>query len=445
MKKIKITTLSKISLLLSIFLFVGLFTLQTISKQEFMNLQIAANEHITYLEAVSQLKDASDFLTSQSRLFIYTGNEKYLKAYLKELLQDKNRENAITFLNNTFSKNQISDYLNIIINESNSLAQIELKALAIAAHAYNCDISTYPEELTSITLDSVNATNTSDNQIIVAKNLLQNKNYEDSKKLIADKIKQCMSLLNNYAVNKQNRSISIFNDISAKINFTFLLMIIAIELFSLILWKWIAKPLLHYCGCIKNGKITTVVSIAELDELARVYNQIYDDNAKTHQLIKYEAEHDPLTKLYNRKVFDQMKEACEDKDAYGAMAIIDVDYFKKVNDQYGHKIGDKILKMVAEKIKSLTRDVDYSYRIGGDEFAVIIMNVTDKCKDDIKMQADLINKELSQMQGLPAVSLSIGVAFKEKGESGIDLYKRADKALYIVKENGRHGCAFYEK
>ena len=124
--------------------------------------------------------------------------------------------------------------------------------------------------------------------------------------------------------------------------------------------------------------------------------------------------------------------------------IVDVDKFKLVNDGYGHEVGDQVLKKVAKLLKEKFRASDYPARIGGDEFAVILPNVTVDLSMIIEKKITELNDILMHPNdGLPQVSLSVGGAFSESGFTD-DLYKKADEALYEVKENGRCGCRFYQ-
>ena len=122
------------------------------------------------------------------------------------------------------------------------------------------------------------------------------------------------------------------------------------------------------------------------------------------------------------------------------MILIDVDTFKSVNDTYGHAMGDTILQKVATLLKRTFRSIDYVCRIGGDEFAIIMVEMTSDLKYTIEEKIEAVNETLSkEVDGVPAVSLSVGVAFSDRDNAEDDIFKDADKALYYIKEHGRHG------
>lgn len=103
-----------------------------------------------------------------------------------------------------------------------------------------------------------------------------------------------------------------------------------------------------------------------------------------------------------------------------------------------------VLGVVFVLLSTAFRSIDYVCRIGGDEFAVIMVDVAQELDYTIRDKIAYINEELSNPKDdLPAVSLSVGVAFTDRANPGESIFKDADKALYKVKQNGRHGCDFY--
>ena len=157
-----------------------------------------------------------------------------------------------------------------------------------------------------------------------------------------------------------------------------------------------------------------------------------------------QAEHDPLTDLLNRGSFDKLIHIYETGESPFALILVDVDVFKEVNDTFGHGIGDQILRKVASVLKKQFRNIDYVCRIGGDEFAVIMVNSASDKRCTIKKKIEEANEELSNpTDSLPAVSLSVGVAFSDRKNPKGSISNDADAALYYIKEHGRHNCGFY--
>jgi diguanylate cyclase (GGDEF)-like protein len=154
---------------------------------------------------------------------------------------------------------------------------------------------------------------------------------------------------------------------------------------------------------------------------------------------------DPLTGVSNRRAIDVFAQEEYDRaQRYKtdfSVLMIDLDHFKKVNDVYGHYIGDECLKIVSEKLNNSLRIVDQFGRFGGEEFVAILPETS--LTDAIKV-AERLRIEVSQLvpdiKGFSAsLSISIGVsAFQETDQAPTDIFKRADKALYEAKEMGRN-------
>jgi diguanylate cyclase (GGDEF)-like protein len=156
------------------------------------------------------------------------------------------------------------------------------------------------------------------------------------------------------------------------------------------------------------------------------------------------AEHDTLTGLANRRFLERILDenirlaALEDNNI--AVFFIDIDDFKKVNDEYGHDTGDHVLQAVAARLLSVFREGDYVARVGGDEFVVVTPGVSDV--GNIALMADKVvasfNKPVAIAERQISVSMSVGLAlFPEHGRSSQELIRRADEAMYLIKRTGK--------
>lgn len=159
------------------------------------------------------------------------------------------------------------------------------------------------------------------------------------------------------------------------------------------------------------------------------------------QRYEYLSQHDQLTGLYNRNFLEEILETeMARSDRYQqslSMIIFDLDHFKQVNDNYGHPIGDKVLKQTAEIAVKHVRKSDITARIGGEEFIVVMpqtsaisaMTVAEKIRSMLEQyEHPLVGK----------VTASFGVAGRLAGESFQEWYKRTDEALYRAKQGGRN-------
>jgi diguanylate cyclase len=178
---------------------------------------------------------------------------------------------------------------------------------------------------------------------------------------------------------------------------------------------------------------------------------------KLHQELKSargEALIDPLTGIHNRRGFETIaKQIFEDKNALEkgvCILMLDIDHFKKVNDTYGHLFGDKIIRVIAETVKSKIRGQDSVARMGGEEFAIVL---TETNTEGAKIVAEHIRqsieggkvRRLDTKEHITGITVSLGMAVYENGKSIVDLLDQADKALYISKNEGRNRTTVFAK
>jgi two-component system cell cycle response regulator len=159
---------------------------------------------------------------------------------------------------------------------------------------------------------------------------------------------------------------------------------------------------------------------------------------------------DELTGLYNRRYFDRhaalMLEKAVEQGRDLAVVMLDIDYFKPVNDTHGHSVGDLVLKEFASRLQRSIRGVDLACRYGGEEFVVLMPdtnqaqahNIAERVRRSVADSRFSVSNELSV-----DITVSLGVALSDpKGDTPEALLKRADMALYRAKNTGRNRVVF---
>ena len=206
---------------------------------------------------------------------------------------------------------------------------------------------------------------------------------------------------------------------------------------------------LHHKDGHRVSVAVNTIPIYEKGEIIGAAEVFTDDNkrAKINKtLAKYKelALYDQLTELPNRRYIDTfLDNQLSDFKKLGisfAIIMIDIDYFKKFNDDYGHDVGDLVLKMVAKSLKDIFRRNDLIGRWGGEEFLAILK---DTSPADVKEIAErtriLIEKSVLEHNGKDLnVTISLGATLVCEHDSAISIQKRADEALYKSKETGRN-------
>lgn len=443
-RKIRIQRVSAWNIGITIVVAVLFACIAAMGRKEFHILQTSTEQYISCEKAAKELQDGSDYLTEQVRLFAMTGQSEYMELYFKEADLTKRREEALQILDEYFSRTEIMDDLENALEYSRGLMDTEYRSMRLMAEATHLAESTWPEEIQETILSEEDNALSDEEKIERARKIVSDNVYQEVRTQISDNVSACMNGLISKTRSNQGRASTVFSDMYRKLEIGVAILAILMLLMCIVIRHLVVKPLVSYNESIKRGEIFPVIGAEELQNLALTYNKVYKENEETQKLIRHEAEHDGLTDLLNRGSFDKVLDIYEKGDRPFAMILVDVDIFKSVNDTYGHSTGDEILKKVATQLKTAFRSIDYVCRIGGDEFAVIMVEMTSDLKYTIEDKIDSVNKILNNPDdGLPAVSLSVGVAFSDRENPGPSIFNDADKALYLVKENGRNGYGFY--
>lgn len=221
----------------------------------------------------------------------------------------------------------------------------------------------------------------------------------------------------------------------------------------------IAELIWHLLLDLQDSLKNTGQADASLYELVwTVIQRIVNIAQPVHRELEHIAFHDPLTGLYSRHMLQQFIER-EISHVFRngqplSLAILDIDHFKEVNDQFGHDIGDQILKQLAELFKNSCRSTDLAARYGGEEFIAVLPNTSQNAS---LIWAERMRERAEESLRRPddgKVTISIGVAtLLVEAESSMDtaiqvasdkLFKKADNALYEAKNAGRNHVVTFE-
>ena len=211
-------------------------------------------------------------------------------------------------------------------------------------------------------------------------------------------------------------------------------------------------------GCVVTKSMENVLSEKEIGYLEQLTNQAATtiSRANVYAEILKHATLDALTGFNNRRQLEERKQEVSSakRQKRNLCAIMtDIDFFKSVNDSYGHAAGDLVLKTVSQVIKQQLRDYDIAGRYGGEEFSIILpytklpearmvaerlRKAVENTKIDIsKVNSDVSDKDIS-------VTISLGITEYGDGDDEKTILQKADKALYKAKESGRNRAEIYE-
>ena len=189
-------------------------------------------------------------------------------------------------------------------------------------------------------------------------------------------------------------------------------------------------------------------SSAELQKQLETAKEESDQLRQTLDEVRREATRDVLTGLFNRKhmemKFHELSEAYKNEGVDFSVIMMDIDFFKTINDNYGHKVGDAVLAFIGKTISDAVKGRDVPARYGGEEFIILLPQTT--CENACRLAENLCNeiankniKITKTQQKIGPVTISVGVAQIKPEDIGNNyVIERADKALYLAKHSGRN-------
>jgi two-component system cell cycle response regulator len=170
-------------------------------------------------------------------------------------------------------------------------------------------------------------------------------------------------------------------------------------------------------------------------ELAALQQTLENGRVELRELL-HQAETDPLTGLYNRRAFDarlvqMFRHIMRQRNSPLSLLLLDLDHFKQINDRFGHQFGDTYLNKMADVLRGIIReDVDYAFRFGGDEFAVVIYA-------DYALACEKAQQALQMMEGRVSIGIATINAATPDDLAVDEFFRHADDALYQAKNRGR--------
>ena len=403
----------------------------------------AANQETRYVlcsNAISDLQAGSDYLTTQARMFVITGRQNYLDAYMNEYAIDNRRGMAVDVLKANLPADQEAvNELENALETSNTLAKREFTAMRLAAEYYG--ITDVPQEIATADLSVFPTVPQGDARIEAARDLVLGDVYEGTKKSIFAKMKASSNALLEQLDADAEAYKNHVQGLLFQLRIAIALLLCVIMVFVLALFMYVLKPLGHYVERLNNGDALEPDGAYELHYLANAYNTIYEDNNKRIEHLREYAERDPLTGISNRAGYDSFL-ATHTRDV--ALLLIDVDDFKEFNSVYGDDTGDAVLVKLAEALGAAFRSTDFPCRIEGDLFAVVMTNMSTESRNAILSKMDLVNSYLADdASELPAVTLSVGAAFSTEEMDDHEIYEAACSALQQAKQNHSGSVIFY--
>ena len=424
-------------------LVIALLVLAINIGSSFDSMELAVEEYISSQDDATNMMQASDFLTMQVRNFAATGNRQYLADYFEEANETRRRDKAVENMRTTIkdSGSGSTTYLEKALAESNRLMQTEYYSFRLVISAMGYKLSEFPEEIRAVQLEYQHVALSSEEKMALARDIVYSNDYQSSKDIIYSNVSKCtqeLIALTRQAEQENAKAVSRMLKIQTVLEG---LLVVVMALFVTFTARLVVDPIERFIQHIRRQEPMEIRGVQEIRFMAGTYNSMLQRNMEDQSRLSYEANHDVLTGLYNRTAYENIINHHEKRIGF---LLVDVDKFKDINDTYGHLAGDQVLQRVAEALKKSFRSEDSICRIGGDEFAVIMVNADSSLKKLVEGKLERMAAMLrDEKDGVPGVTLSIGVAFWDRENPEGSIIADADKALYEAKESGRNCYRFY--
>ena len=394
----------------------------------------------TYRQEATELQAGSSVLSETSGTFMQmpvkgdgSTNVGPLFTYAKELRENTRSGKVIADKFRRFGvSKEIQDYVDVAAENAEKMVEVQLYAISLMRSVYPFPANTELDDLPEIPLEKADAESPKEARVAKAQQMLLESDYAKLRYSLSESIKGChrtvQAEFDTALKDCRSRISRLRNMLWAVIAVLFAMLIFVFAAFN----RWLFVPLRAYAALITSDrKLKERGAIRELRLVIRAYNGLLKRRTQLEEFLRFAAETDALTGMPNRHSMERF--VFEEGESGGSMAVIlfDVNFLKRTNDTEGHLAGDQLLRTAGECIRECfgTGVEGGCYRIGGDEFAVILR----RCNEEaVKTRIDRFFLTLER----EGISLSVGYAFSQTSDENTfnELMVQADRQMYEQKK-----------
>lgn len=424
-----------ITIIILVIIVSSLFYIKEIRKNAIEIKEYQKNKYLMF-EKIYEFKNNIDTLSKLAKEYVYTKDSSLKKRYDEVLSKNIN------------SSRTIEKFYTIMLKKMRNLSHTKDEYDKIK------ESIKFIKKLLDIEQNSFKQIEINHQKAIA---ILFSKDYLETKE-------KTIALIESFILSLENRTASklelFYNNVDSLYKKLYFLIFLGLIIFILTFWLIYKKILNPIDGLTKNiilfkeNKKDSFDFKYYNDEIGFLINNFFEMKQtidKNIEKLQYNASYDFLTKIFNRKTYfeisEEIFELSKRQNEPFSILLIDIDHFKRINDTYGHLIGDEVLKFVSSNISKLLRKSDILGRYGGEEFIVTLPNTK---LDNAKTIAEKINKYIydnhyvNETYNLQ-LSVSVGIAQIKKETNLTDLIHKADEALYKAKNYGRNRVVVYEE
>ena len=410
------------------------------TNKSFNQIVNVTEAYLSSQQTAGMLSNIANSMSDECADFIKTGAPDCTHVYAGQL----NAINAQISLNESAKAEDEDEdpFMVKALAAFRAMNETEIRAMRLMADTLPMGMAAFPLILQQTQLSPEDQALTAEEKKVLAEKLITSDEYRLHKETLTEAVDDSHRVASEQGKNRSVQTAAHVKKIMRRQKLLLLLFIV-VAIVALLLNRFlIISPIQRSVDNLDQRKPLPMEGSYEVRHLANVNNEVLKDNVEKTAALSHAATHDFLTGLKNRSEFDRLyKESKEEK--VGIM-IADVDRFKQFNDEFGHEVGDRVIKVVADKLTEHFRPEDHVCRIGGDEFCVIMPGIG---QEQAGAVTDIIRKINHELQGtgtgLPPITISAGFAFWNRPNPGESLFRDADDTLLSVKKTRTDCCAVY--
>jgi diguanylate cyclase (GGDEF)-like protein len=401
------------------------------TNKSFNQIVSVTEAYLSSQQTAGMLSNIANNMSDQCADFIKTGAPDCTHVYAGQL----NAINAQISLNESAKAEDEDEdpFMVKALAAFRAMNETEIRAMRLMADTLPMGMAAFPLILQQTQLSPEDQALTAEEKKALAEKLITSDEYRLHKETLTEAVDDSHRVASEQGKNRSMQTAAHVKKIMRRQKLLLLLFIVVAVVALLLNRFLIISPIQRSVDNLDQRKPLPVEGSYEVRHLANVYNEVLKDNAEKTEALSYAATHDALTGLYNRGEFDRVYSRAENEKV-GVM-IADVDRFKQFNDEFGHEVGDRVLKAVAAKLTEHFRAEDFVARIGGDEFCIIMPGTSQVDAPVMIEKIEQINRELQETgDDLPPITISAGFAFWDRPNPGVSLFHDADTTLLDLKK-----------
>lgn len=275
MKRIKIQKVSIWNMIVAVVVGCLFLVISYWSNQEFHVLETSTDQYIACEQAAKNLKDASNYLTEQVRLYAMTGQREYMDNYFREADETRRRENALEEMRTYFEGTHTFSSLQTAMGYSKELMKTEYYSMRLVLEAKSVAPDKWPEAIREVEISDLDEKLSNPDKMARAQWMVCDTAYQTVRTQIDDQVAECMSSLTEQTYKQQSRAEAIFADMYRKLELGIVVLVVMMLAMCVIIRKLVVVPILKCNQSIEKGETFPIEGADELQVMSETYNKVY--------------------------------------------------------------------------------------------------------------------------------------------------------------------------